>query len=354
MLMGEYAVTQTGHPGIVAAVDRYVTAVVEPAERYHLELPTLETTITTADWPSLLVRLREDARLTLVLRVMVLIHRYVREAGQRLAPFRVTVTNTEMQTPTGIKYGLGSSAAISVAISAALLGLCLGRDPSRDTVFKFAATAHAWAQGGGSGADVAACTFGGVILYWRYDADWLRSRFHEEPLHHVMDRRWPELRIESLPTALLPSWFVGWTGQAVSTPSLLRRMQAFRQREPKAFSHFLDQSDRSVGLFVDAIRSGHHSKLLEAIRANRQALRYLADIGNLSIETNVMTWALDAVEQLGGAGKSSGAGGGDVILAWLRGGAGQPLGDVWRGCGIENMDVSHDEKGVVYMNSADL
>ena len=130
MLMGDYAVTQNGHPGIVAAVDRYVTAVVESAERYHLELPALEITITTADWPSLLMRLREDVRLTLVLRVMVLIHRYAKEAGQRLAPFRVIVTTTEMQTPAGIKYGLGSSAAISVALSVTLLRLSLGRDPS--------------------------------------------------------------------------------------------------------------------------------------------------------------------------------------------------------------------------------
>ena len=124
-----------------------------------------------------------------------------------------------------------------------------------------------------------------------------------------MDQRWPALRMESLSTPLLPLWLVGWTGQAVATSSLLRRMQATRRRGPQAFSQFLDQSDRSVGLFVDAIRSGHHGILLEAIRANRQALRYLADIGNLSTETHVITRALDAVEQLGGAGKSSGAGG---------------------------------------------
>src|SRR5439155_4713526 len=67
----------------------------------------------------------------------------------------------------GHKLGLGSSAAVTVAATALALGAHddLGDDAWRARVRVLAQEAHRRAQGGGSGADIAACVYGGVIEF---------------------------------------------------------------------------------------------------------------------------------------------------------------------------------------------
>ncbi len=66
------------------------------------------------------------------------------------------------------KLGLGASAAIlvaSLAVREAERGLDLSSSGVRDALFARARAAHAEAQGGGSGIDVAASVYGGVLRY---------------------------------------------------------------------------------------------------------------------------------------------------------------------------------------------
>jgi phosphomevalonate kinase len=68
----------------------------------------------------------------------------------------------------GKKLGLGSSAAAVVAALghvAAARGLDLGEAPVRRTIFDRARAAHGTVQSGGSGVDVAASVYGGVLSY---------------------------------------------------------------------------------------------------------------------------------------------------------------------------------------------
>ncbi|HEY2370743.1 MAG TPA: hypothetical protein VGH87_30320, partial [Polyangiaceae bacterium] len=66
------------------------------------------------------------------------------------------------------KLGLGSSAAALVAalgLRRAQAGEDLGAEKARRDIFERAREVHARVQGGGSGVDVAASTFGGVLHY---------------------------------------------------------------------------------------------------------------------------------------------------------------------------------------------
>ena len=68
----------------------------------------------------------------------------------------------------GDKLGLGGSAAAVVAALGyrfASRGEDLGRAPVRDAIFRDARRAHARVQGGGSGVDIAASVYGGVLRY---------------------------------------------------------------------------------------------------------------------------------------------------------------------------------------------
>src|SRR5690606_21597860 len=70
----------------------------------------------------------------------------------------------------GHKLGLGSSAAVATALAAALAAAG-GIRPDRELLFDLASSAHRTAQGGtGSGGDVAASVYGGLLFYTRGDA----------------------------------------------------------------------------------------------------------------------------------------------------------------------------------------
>jgi phosphomevalonate kinase len=127
LLTGAYAVLE-GAPAIVAAVDRYAVADPSRAEKR----PSAEVRAALGDEP-------------------------VPEADVRA-----------LQDQTGRKLGLGSSAAALVA-SLGARALARGDDLRsplvRARIFHVARAAHAHVQGGGSGVDVAASVYGGVLRY---------------------------------------------------------------------------------------------------------------------------------------------------------------------------------------------
>jgi phosphomevalonate kinase len=120
----------------------------------------------------------------------------------------------------GEKLGLGSSAAILVACLAARL--VLERGPVSDAelgaaVLAPALMAHARAQGGGSGVDVAAAALGGTLTFRRPP-----GVPREEP---------PETEPVALPPELLlETW---WSGVPAVTSELVGRVAELRRVAPE-------------------------------------------------------------------------------------------------------------------------
>src|SRR5690606_17926630 len=115
----------------------------------------------------------------------------------------------------GHKLGLGSSAAVAVALVAALTG-ARGVTVTADELFALADSAHREAQGGsGSGGDIAASVYGGRIRYLR----------GERP----QQVGWPD------DLALLAVV----TGTGSSTVDLVGRVSAYRDREPSGYGRDL-------------------------------------------------------------------------------------------------------------------
>ena len=127
VLTGAYAVLE-GAPAIVAAVDRYAVADVSQPD----DKPSAEVRAALGDEPAP----RTDVR--------------------------------ALRDETGRKLGLGSSAAALVA-SLGARAFAHGEDPRsplvRARIFRAARAAHARAQGGGSGVDIAAAVHGGLLRY---------------------------------------------------------------------------------------------------------------------------------------------------------------------------------------------
>jgi phosphomevalonate kinase len=181
----------------------------------------------------------------------------------------------------GVKIGVGSSAALAVALATAMSAVAGGGSA------ELARRAHREFQGGtGSGVDVATSVAGGVIEY----------RISDDAGQALS---WPEgLRFA-----------VFWSGVAADTRSKLERLQALPVTTSR--TDLGDAADRCAAVF----RGSSATRVLEELDRYKDALRrFDADCG-LGIFDAGHARLSDAATEHDAVYKPCGAGGGDVGIA---------------------------------------
>jgi phosphomevalonate kinase len=258
VLSGAYAVLE-GAPCLVAAVDRYVVA--------------------DASRPASLVT--DEVRAAI-------------EAGALTAAPWFDASALRETAPDGAsrKLGLGSSAAILVASLVASLAERFGDERAlREEICSIALAAHRKAQGGGSGVDVAASAFGGVL---RADLG-------------------PNGALAVVPHALPAGTVVEVFASPVSavTRDLLARVRSLAAREPARHRACLDAAGTGARA---AVAARTVDALVRAVSAQTDALAALGQAAGAPIVTTEVSSlrALAAAE--GGTFAPSGAGGGDIAM----------------------------------------
>ena len=229
----------------------------------------------------------------------------------------------------GTKLGLGSSAAALVAtlgVRARARGENLADPAVRATLFAAARRAHAEAQGGGSGVDVAASTFGGALFY-RMDPAADPASFAAE-----------------LPEGLALEVF--WSGQSARTSDLLERVRAFARTDRRHYDRLIERLAEASSVGRSACLDGDIGVF---VRAGTQTAAALAQLGRQADAPIVPLPFADLAllaEQEGGAFYPSGAGGGDVGV-WLgRAPASPGFVDRARAVGMSRLEIGLDRAGV--------
>jgi phosphomevalonate kinase len=318
-VLGEYAVLD-GCPAIVAAIDRHVEVAVQRTPR-ATRVRVCAPACAAADFPTLHPPVIEGP-LRFVVAGFAAALSQCREIGQQ--GWSLTITGT-MVGPDGAKIGLGSSAAVTTATIAALLAAAR-KDVSRDDLFAAALAAHRKAQEDvGSGADVAASVYGGLVLF------------------QPRERSLPAVTPLTLPshTKLL----VAWTGESASTPGLVKHYLAARNGAAPARAAFLYASRTYVAAFVSALRQGRLSHV--AIDGNGAALARLGERLGLPVVTPRLARLVAIARSHGAAAKISGAGSGDCGIALTRNAtAAEEIRSAWRAAGLVPLDVALDPTGV--------
>jgi phosphomevalonate kinase len=196
----------------------------------------------------------------------------------------------------GRKLGLGSSAASIVAslgARAAANGEDLRDVLVRARLFAAARAEHARTQGGGSGVDVAASVYGGVL---RYALDGRDATATARP-------------VDLPPGVLFAAYF---TGASARTSDLLARVDAHLAANPRALARLEAVASSAAA----AVERGAAAELVEAAREYGLALDALGHAADAPIVPDACRrlGLVAAVE--GGAFLPSGAGGGDVAV-WV-------------------------------------
>ncbi|WP_312096114.1 phosphomevalonate kinase, partial [Niallia sp.] len=287
-IAGEYAVLEPGYPAIVVAVDRFITAGVELSEKQSLSLPQLGL-------PNVACRLDQgqvifeetDARLDFIKNTFDIVHRYLLEKSIETKPFSLTITSELDDATSGRKYGLGSSAAVVVAVVSSILTLYREQLPvSKTLIFKLAAIAHYQTQGSGSCADVAASTYGGWLHYTAFKASWLKEKLGEQrSISQLVEETWPYLQIEQLEAPEELVLAVGWTGSSAKTASLIKKIEPLKNQNSTIYGDFLRKSRDAVSTMVEGFKHNDMELVMASLSANRSALLELSQETGGAIET---------------------------------------------------------------------
>lgn len=320
-LIGEYAVLD-GAPALLTAVDRYVEVTLRPSpdDLWRVAMPGtgLDPITLGVDGglpAGLSPRQRESLRVFDAVRDQVL-----SVATRPPTPLEISIDSRTFHEG-GAKLGLGSSAAVAVALTHALARGCdLHLDSGR--VQELADTAHRAAQGGvGSGGDVAASSHGGLIEF--------------TPGRDLVPLTWP--------TDL--EMMVVTTGQGAVTTDLVGRVRALRADDPTRYQRLID---RLAGLARSARDTlGDTDSFLRLCSNYFDALSELDAAARAGIITDRHRELHTLAAAHGGVFKSSGAGGGDVGLAFSR--SGEPatrLADALVAAGADIIPLSGGALGV--------
>lgn len=258
VLSGAYSVLE-GAPAIVAAVDRYVVANTDARGDFVTE-EMKAAGITTPIWFDA-GALREDGR----------------------------------------KLGLGSSSAILVAVlgaQALLHAETDGPEGLAAAVYPRALAAHRQAQGGGSGIDVTAACFGGILEF---------SRGPEVPQHRPLGHL-PQLTFE-----------VWASSNAASTQHMLEHVREYARAYPTRYRDDLRAQADAATAALQAWRDADEVALVRCFIAQRHALERLGTDVGIPIVTAHVAALADLAERRGAAVLPAGAGGGDIALYVGRG-----------------------------------
>ncbi|UQS81502.1 phosphomevalonate kinase [Bombilactobacillus folatiphilus] len=316
-IAGEYAVVEPGYPAIVVSLDQFVTVSINRAHD-HGTINSKQYEQMPVIWQrkgNQLIIDNRDNPFEYILSSIKYTEIYALEKNRQLELFDVNV-NSQLDATDGRKYGLGSSAAVTVATVTALARF-YELDLKKEEIFKLAAISHFMVQNNGSFGDIAASVYGGWIAYQSPDRQWLTQQLNTTSLTNVIQQTWPKLKIESLTCPPELSLLIGWSGSPASTPVLVDKIAAKRTQQKASYQTFLQASRNCLQKMIQGFKQKQVALILQQININRHLLHQLAKFSGVSIETQRLTKLCEIAQHFGAAAKSSGAGGGDCGIALI-------------------------------------
>ena len=291
-LVGEYSVLKTGQNAIIMGVNKFLKVSIKKGETHFL----IETNKGSLSFNDSLQM--SETNLKHVTYAVKMAHQYL-EYHQVKPMFYHIVIKSELESE-GKKYGLGSSGAVIIGILKSIL-LFHKINISDLDLFKLAVLTQLKMDDITSGGDLAANIYGGMVYYERYDLNWLL----ENQDLSVISKDWPGLVIKEIAYPNL-KLVVGWTKKISLTKE---KIKDFKRKEI-ALSWY-ENAFEVVLNTKKALLEDDFYRLRQNILKYQELLNELENDYGYLINTKALQLINQSVNQLGYAGKISGAGHGD-------------------------------------------
>lgn len=305
MVMGEHAVLE-GYPAIIAAVDYRITITLKPrSDRRVVIYSQLGEHSQSLDY------LTKEPPFEGIIACCQLLQDKLSDG------FELTI-NSQMSH----QVGLGSSAAVIVATFAVLQYWQNGK-LDRDQLLTWSQQAMEQQQGLGSGADLAASIYGGILTYQKQPLSIGSLPVPEEASHQtvapagkqnddcLMNRGSDSVTVTALQFGLL------YCGHKKPTAQVIQWLQQQFADQPQLLQHYYQTIGETVSLAIDAWQHQDWSTVCQQIAINQ---RYMEELG-LCHEPLVKLKQLCDNDPYIKAAKISGSGLGDCLLGlgdWSR------------------------------------
>ncbi|MFH0948859.1 MAG: phosphomevalonate kinase [Candidatus Aenigmatarchaeota archaeon] len=355
-ISGEWSILEMGNQGIVAAVDKRVHSVIEESDELSITIDDFNIKDLKCEFDGKNLVFSSDVsdikgKLQFIKESIETALRFLNDNKIEAKPFRIRTWGEESQIVIDgapKKIGFGSSASSTVAVIASVLGFHDCR-ATKEEIFKLATIAHYFAQGKvGSAFDVAASTYGGLFVYSRFDPEWLTKKMESsDSIKDIVSDEWSGLLIEELE---IPKDFVlliGWTKESASTSAMVKQMNEFKKNNPERYKKAIDDVAHCAREAIYAWHDNDWEKLIVELQNNEQALARLGRLSGVNIETPDIKKLADIADESGGAGKLSGAGGGDCgIAVCFDESTAEKIKEGWTNAGLYIVDAAIDKEGL--------
>lgn len=339
-IAGEYAVLEQDCPAILVAVNQFIRVSIIKSKSKTGLIHSKQYSQSSIHWVrngAKMVIDNRDNPFEYILAAISYTERFCLEQKVKMKVYDLYV-NSDLDSSDGKKYGLGSSAAVTVATVKAILRF-YNVAFSNELVYKLSAISHYSVQGNGSAGDIAASVYGGWIAYQTFDKQWLANELAHKTLSEVVNEAWPGLKIQLLTPPAGLKLMIGWSQKPASTSRLVDETNANKAALNGQYQEFLRLSRKCVLKMIAGFEQQDIQLIKKQIRVNRKLLQHFAQINQIAIEIPRLSQLIDIAESFGGAAKTSGAGNGDcgIVIADANTDTAY-LEDKWRQNGIMPLD----------------
>lgn len=209
-------------------------------------------------------------------------------------PFSLTIDSQSLYDQQGHKLGLGSSAAVAVALAG--IAMALAGQPIDDLpkIHHQLMALHQGAQG--SGVDLAVALTGGAIRY--------QKALDTEQCAHWEEIKWPKAM----------AGLIVFSGRSASTPSFIRAYQAWQYQQPDQWRQTVDAMAECAHETIAALNQGDWTAFEEGFTEYGVRMGTMGGLMGQHVVTAEHHTFQTLAQTMGVAYKPCGAGGGDVGL----------------------------------------
>jgi phosphomevalonate kinase len=310
VLLGEYAVLENS-PALVAAINKRAKVLLQKSSDnyFYLSSPSLNVShlkFFFNDKYKIIFEKQLSSELRKKLIFFTETLEYLKDKFppfHKIPPVKILIdTNEFYLLNSKDKLGLGSSAALTVCLVNGLLSYVSHNEKYYDltnNIFPIALNIHHKAQGKrGSGVDVAASCFGGIIKFQKR----LENKDNS-----------PEISKLALPNDLKIHYI--WSGRSSSTSKMVENVKHFKKLNPIDYNRIIDNMTLASEEGCIAIQEKKTDVFLEKCDHYFFLMKELGQLSGVDIISPIHQEIANLVQRRGGVYKPSGAGGGDIGLA---------------------------------------